>query len=136
MSWQQKILPPVVVGAGERPFYPTSNLFFVRPHHQTVESLERSYQTSCAICYRLWEHGLSTAGRSLLERANGKLPITSMAIFEVGGRCGNCVVLSPAVDPDSQKSLEEWLSHSPPTSGGIFLEAFAFYTGEVFLAKK
>ena len=76
------------------------------------------------------------AGRSLLERANGKLPITSMAVFEVGGPCGICVVLSPAVDPDSEKSLQEWLAHSPPTSGGIFLEAFPFYTGEIFLAKK
>ena len=136
MSWQQRNLARVAVAAGEGPFYPTSNLFFVRPHHQTVESLERSYQTSCAICYRLWEHGLSTAGRSLLERANGKLPITSMALFEIGGRCGICVVLNPAVDPDSQKSLQEWLAHNPPTSGGIFLEAFAFYTGEIFLAKK
>ena len=127
---------PVLVSAGQRSPYPTSNRFFVRPHHQTVKGLERSYQTSCAICYRLWEHGLSTTGRSLLERANGKLPITSMAVFEIGGRCGICVVLSPAVDPDSQKSLQEWLAHSPPTSGGIFLEAFPFYTGEIFLAKK
>ena len=139
MSWQQRNLAPVAVEVGQgpfRPFYPTSNLFFVRPHHQTVKSLERSYQTSCAICYRLWEHGLSTAGRSLLERANCELPITSMAVFEIGDRCGICVVLSPAVDPDSEKSLQEWLAHSPPTSGGIFLEAFAFYTGEIFLAKK
>ena len=113
-----------------------SNLFFVRPHHQTVKSLERSYQTSCAICYRLWEHGLSTAGRSLLERANGKLPITSMAVFQFGRRCGICVVLSPAVDPESQRPLKEWHSRIPPTSGGIFLEASAFYTGEIFLAKK
>ncbi|KAI4230263.1 MAG: hypothetical protein L6R36_000228 [Xanthoria steineri] len=58
-----------------------------------------------------------------------------MAVFDIGGRCGICVVLSPAVDPDSQKSLEEWLSHSPPTSGGIFLQAFAFYTGEIFLTE-
>ena len=137
-SWQPKKLLSVMVDLGldQHRFFSDMNLFFIRPHHQTVDSLKLSWKTLCPICYRLWDHGLSAEGRSLLRKADERLSITSMAAYQCYNRCGIVIFLSQGVYPDSRQLFEESRSHGPPISGGIFLEALNFYSREMLLEKR